>query len=87
MSWVLPTVVVGYQVVGDVMLDQDRRLWDRLLVRRGLEAFRAPRTPSIVGLLYVAVTPTIGFAYAAAWMVLGVAATVVVRHREPRVTR
>jgi hypothetical protein len=48
---------------------------------------RAPRTPSIVGLLYMAVTPTIGFAYAAAWMVLVVAATVVVRHREPRVTR
>jgi len=37
--------------------------------------------------LYVAVTPTIGFAYAAAWMVLAVAATVVVRHREPRATR
>ena len=34
-----------------------------------------------MGVLYVAVTPTIGFAYAAAWMVLAVAGTVVVRHR------
>jgi inorganic pyrophosphatase len=31
--------------------------------------------------------PTVGFAYATAWMVLAVAATVLLRHREPRVAR
>jgi MFS family permease len=53
----------------------------------GLQSAGDFLSSTIVGLLYVAVTPTIGFAYAAAWMVLAVAATVVVRHREPRVTR
>ena len=49
----------------------------------GLQSAGDFLSSTIVGLLYVAVTPTIGFAYAAAWMVLAVAATVVVRHREP----
>jgi MFS family permease len=53
----------------------------------GLQSAGDFLSSTIVGLLYVAVTPTIGFAYAAAWMVLAVAATVGVRHREPRVTR
>jgi MFS family permease len=53
----------------------------------GLQSAGDFLSSTIVGVLYVAVTPTIGFAYAAAWMVLAVAATVVVRHREPRVTR
>ena len=39
----------------------------------------------MVGLLYVAVSPAIGFAYASAWMVLAVAATLGLRHREPHV--
>jgi MFS family permease len=41
---------------------------------------------TMVGLLYVAVGLTVGFAYAAAWMVLTVAATIWLRHRRPRVT-
>jgi MFS family permease len=53
----------------------------------GLQSAGDFLSSAIVGVLYVAVTPTIGFAYAAAWMVLAVAGTVVVRHREPRVTR
>jgi MFS family permease len=53
----------------------------------GLQSAGDFLSSTIVGLLYVAVTPTIGFAYAAVWMVLAVAATVVVRHREPPVTR
>jgi MFS family permease len=52
----------------------------------GLQSAGDFLSSTIVGLLYVAVTPTIGFAYAAAWMVLAVAATVLVRHREPRVS-
>jgi MFS family permease len=51
----------------------------------GLQSAGDFLSSTIVGLLYVAVAPTVGFAYAAAWMVLAVAATVVVRHRQPRV--
>jgi MFS family permease len=53
----------------------------------GLQSAGDFLSSTIVGLLYVAATPTIGFAYAAVWMVLAVAATVVVRHREPGVAR
>jgi MFS family permease len=53
----------------------------------GLQSAGDFLSSTIVGVLYVAVTPTIGFAYAAAWMILAVAAAIVVRHREPRVTR
>ena len=42
---------------------------------------------TMVGLLYVAVSPAIGFAYASAWMVLAVVATIWLRHRQPRVAR
>jgi MFS family permease len=53
----------------------------------GLQSAGDFLSSTIVGLLYVAATPTVGFAYAAVWMVLAVAATVVVRHREPGVAR
>jgi MFS family permease len=53
----------------------------------GLQSAGDFLSSTIVGLLYVAATPTIGFAYAAVWMVLAVAATVGVRHREPGVAR
>jgi hypothetical protein len=33
----------------------------------------------VVGVLYAAVSPTAGFAYAAAWMVLSVAASALLR--------
>jgi MFS family permease len=47
----------------------------------GLQSAGDFLSSTIVGLLYVVVTPTVGFAYAAAWMVLAVAATVWLRHR------
>jgi len=53
----------------------------------GLQSAGDFLSSTIVGVLYVAVTPAVGFAYAAAWMILAVAAAIVVRHREPRVTR
>jgi MFS family permease len=46
----------------------------------GLQSAGDLLSSTIVGLLYVAAAPTVGFAYAAAWMILAVAATVVVRH-------
>jgi MFS family permease len=51
----------------------------------GLQSAGDFLSSAIVGLLYVAVAPTIGFAYAAAWMVLAVAATVVLGRRQPQV--
>ena len=42
---------------------------------------------TVVGLLYVAVTPMAGFAYAATWMVAALVATGWLRQREPRVER
>jgi MFS family permease len=51
----------------------------------GLQSAGDFLSSTIVGLLYVAATPTVGFAYAAAWMVLAVVATVWLRHREARV--
>jgi MFS family permease len=53
----------------------------------GLQSAGDFLSSTIVGLLYVAATPTIGFAYAAAWMVLAVAATMWLRDRESRVAR
>ena len=50
----------------------------------GLQSAGDLLSSTIVGLLYVAVGPTVGLAYAAAWMVLAVAATVWLRHRQPR---
>jgi MFS family permease len=52
----------------------------------GLQSAGDLLSSTIVGLLYVAVAPTVGFTYAAAWMVLAVAATVWLRHPEPRGT-
>jgi MFS family permease len=49
----------------------------------GLQSAGDFLSSTIVGLLVVAVSPTVGFAYAAAWMVLAVAATVVGRRRGP----
>jgi MFS family permease len=51
----------------------------------GLQSAGDFLSSAIVGLLYVAVAPTVGLAYAAAWMVLAVAATVWLPHREARV--
>jgi MFS family permease len=51
----------------------------------GLQSAGDFLSSTIVGLLYVAVAPTVGFAYAPAWMVLAVAATVWLRNREPQV--
>jgi MFS family permease len=53
----------------------------------GLQSAGDLLSSTIVGLLYVAATPTVGFAYAAAWMVLAVAATFWLRNRQPRVAR
>jgi MFS family permease len=53
----------------------------------GLQSAGDFLSSTIVGLLYVAATPTVGFAYAAAWMVLAVTATVWLRDRESRVAR
>jgi MFS family permease len=53
----------------------------------GLQSAGDFLSSTIVGLLYVAAAPTVGFAYAAAWMVLAVAATVWLGHREARVAR
>jgi MFS family permease len=50
----------------------------------GLQSAGDFLSSTIVGLLYVAVAPTVGFAYAAAWMVLAVAATIWLRNRQPR---
>jgi MFS family permease len=52
----------------------------------GLQSAGDFLSSTIVGLLYVAVAPTVGFVYAAAWMVLAVAATIWLRNRQPRVT-
>ena len=52
----------------------------------GLQSAGDFLSSTIVGLLYVAATPTVGFAYAAEWMVLAVAATAWLDHRESRVT-
>jgi MFS family permease len=46
----------------------------------GLQSAGDLLSSTIVGLLYVAAAPTVGFAYAATWMILAVAATVLVRH-------
>ena len=46
----------------------------------GLQSAGDFLSSAIVGLLFVAVAPTVGFAYAAAWMVLAVAATAWLRH-------
>ena len=51
----------------------------------GLQSVGDFLSSAIVGLLYVAVAPAVGLAYAAAWMVLAVAVTVWLHHREPRV--
>ena len=51
----------------------------------GLQSAGDFLSSTIVGLLYVAIAPTVGFAYASAWMVLSVAATVWLGHRQPRV--
>jgi MFS family permease len=51
----------------------------------GLQSAGDFMSSAIVGLLYVAVAPTVGFAYAAVWMVLAVAATDLLGHRQPRV--
>jgi MFS family permease len=53
----------------------------------GLQSAGDFLSSTIVGLLYVAVAPTVGFAYAAAWMVLAVAATVWLHHRQSRIAR
>jgi hypothetical protein len=42
---------------------------------------------TIVGPLYVAIAPTVRFAYAAAWMALAIAATVWLRRRQPPLAR
>jgi hypothetical protein len=65
------------------------RLWLRgsgFGLQGGLQSAGDFLSSTIVGLLYVAVAPTVGFAYAAAWMVLAVAATIWLRNRQPRVT-
>jgi hypothetical protein len=87
MSWVLPMVVVGYQELGDVLLDQDRRLWDRLLIRRGLEALARAEDPVDRGPALCGGYPDHGIRLRGGLDGPRVAATVVVRHREPRVTR
>jgi dipeptide/tripeptide permease len=46
----------------------------------GLQSAGDFLSSTTVGLLYVAVAATVGFAYATAWMVLAVAAAIVVRH-------
>jgi MFS family permease len=51
----------------------------------GLQSAGDFLSSAIVGLLYVAAAPSVGLAYAAAWMVLAVAATVWLHHREPGV--
>ena len=51
----------------------------------GLQSAGDFLSSAIVGLLYVAVAPSVGLAYAAVWMVLAVAATVWLGHREARV--
>jgi MFS family permease len=51
----------------------------------GLQSAGDFLSSSIVGLLYVAVAPTVGFSYAAVWMGLAVAATVLLGHRQPRI--
>jgi MFS family permease len=51
----------------------------------GLQSAGDFLSSAIVGLLYVAVAPAVGLAYAAAWMVLAVAATVWLHHRRARV--
>jgi MFS family permease len=51
----------------------------------GLQSAGDFLSSAIVGLLYVAVAPAVGLAYAAAWMVLAVAATIWLRHRGARV--
>jgi MFS family permease len=51
----------------------------------GLQSAGDFLSSTIVGLLYGAATPTVGFAYAAVWMVLTVAATVWLHHRQPRI--
>jgi MFS family permease len=48
----------------------------------GLQSAGDFLSSAIVGLLYVAAAPSVGLAYAAAWMVLAVAATVWLHHRE-----
>jgi MFS family permease len=53
----------------------------------GLQSAGDFLSSAIVGLLYVTVAPTVGFAYATAWMVLAVAVTVWLRPREPGVAR
>jgi dipeptide/tripeptide permease len=53
----------------------------------GLQSAGDFLSSAIVGLLYVAVAPTVGLAYAATWMVLAVAATIWLRHHEARVAR
>ena len=53
----------------------------------GLQSAGDFLSSAIVGLLYVMATPTVGLAYAAAWMVLAVAATVWLHHREAGVAR
>jgi MFS family permease len=52
----------------------------------GLQSAGDFLSSTMVGLLYVAVSPALGFAYAAAWMVLAVAATLWLRQRLPGVT-
>jgi MFS family permease len=47
----------------------------------GLQSAGDFLSSTIVGLLYVAVAPTVGFVYAAAWMVLAVGATAWLRRR------
>jgi MFS family permease len=51
----------------------------------GLQSAGDLLSSTIVGLLYVTATPMVGFAYAAAWMVLAVAATAWLRKRQPQV--
>jgi MFS family permease len=45
----------------------------------GLQSAGDFLSSAVVGLLYAAVSPTVGFAYAAAWMVLSVAASTLLR--------
>jgi MFS family permease len=52
----------------------------------GLQSAGDLLSSTIAGLLYVAATPMVGFAYAAGWMVLAVAATGWLSHREAGVT-
>jgi MFS family permease len=53
----------------------------------GLQSAGDFLSSTVVGLLYVAVTPMAGFAYAATWMVAALVATGWLRQREPRVER